>query len=585
MRIDSDTARSRLTPQLDRLSAATWILLAALLPFELKSPLITLGPLSITNVELALYAAIGVWVIRMLLPPPRPRGGASARTRRLHWSPVHWAVLAWIAANVISAVLAPTLRGEALKFALRSATGALLFFAAADWAQDAKRIWPIALTLAISTLVSVSAGVIEVAVPSTVPVWLAFKTHVTMMGEVLRASGTFQYANTAAMFWEAALPIGLAAIVGRGWPKSLRGSIGLAVAVSGVILAIVLSASRAALIGSAVALLMLIGLNRGALRRWALWALISLIGFTVAQVIISPTIAARFRAESERTWYTVQIDVATRELSLPAAGLVSVPVTITNASVRTWPANGATPVSVSYHWLSATSSDMIIFDGLRTRLPTDLAPGEQVPIALQVKAPAQAGAYRLQIDLIQEKVTWFSARTGATTVLTAHITAPTAATPQPSAPVKPQAQALPSQTRSELWRVAIELWRTRPVFGIGPDNFRWTYGTHLGATLFDRTVTANSWYVETLVNTGLIGLASLIGLGWTLLRAAYRAWRTRSTDERLLITGLIAAGLAFAVHGAVDYFLPFTPTYGLFWLAAGLLTGRGGAGHDAGDWL
>ena len=37
------------------------------LPFELKSPLITLGPLSITNVEMALYAVIGVWAIRVLV--------------------------------------------------------------------------------------------------------------------------------------------------------------------------------------------------------------------------------------------------------------------------------------------------------------------------------------------------------------------------------------------------------------------------------------------------------------------------------------------------------------------------------------
>ncbi len=567
MRVESDTTRSRLITQLDRLSAATWILLAALLPFELKSPLITLGPLAITNVEVALYAVIGVWAMRVLV------------TRRLMWTPVHWAVLAWIAANVISAVLAPTLRGEALKFALRSATGALLFFAAADWAQDAKRLWPIALTLGVSTLVSASAGVIEVAVPATVPVWLAFKTHVTVVGEVLRASGTFQYANTAAMFWEAALPIGLAAIVGRDWPKSRRGAIGLAAAVMVVTLAIVLSASRAALVGSAVVLLMLIGLNRGALRRWAALALAGLIGLTAAQVIISPAIAARFRAESDRTWYTAEIEVAPQVLTLSASDIATVPVTITNTSVRTWPADGSTLVSVSYHWLSATASDMIIFDGLRTRLPADLAPGEQVPLELRVKAPAQAGAYRLQIDLIQEKVTWFSARGASTAMLAARVTeqAVTSA-PAPAPPAGPTVsalpQSLPSQTRTELWRVAIELWRTRPVWGIGPDNFRWTYGTHLGASNFDRTVTANSWYVETLVNTGVMGLASLIGLGLTLVRAVYRAWHTRSASERPLIVGLSAALLAFAVHGGVDYFLPFTPTYGLFWLAAGLLTAR-----------
>lgn len=552
--------------RLERLSAAVWIIFAAVLPFELKTPLITLGPLSITNVEVALYGVIGLWIARVIV------------ARRWGWTPVHWAVLAWIAANVISAVFAPTLRGEAIKFAFRALTGALVFLAAAEWAQTPGRVLTIALTLSASTLVSASAGVIEVAVPATAPLWLAFKTHVTVVGEVLRASGTFQYANTAAMFWEAALPIGVASSVAYGWPRSRRGSIGLAAAVSFVALAIVLSASRAALLGSAVALLSLIVPNHKALRRGAAVALGSLIALTAAQIIASPAIAARFQAESDRTWYSAQVDVAHQALTLRAAEVATVPVTVTNTSVRTWLAGGNTPVRVSYHWLDAESSEMIIFDGLRTPLPGDLAPGEQVIIGLRVQAPEEAGEYQLQIDLTQEKVTWFSTRTGQATTLTVRVgaarsnePADASAAPRPATTVP---RPLPSQTRTELWRVAIELWRTRPVLGIGPDNFRWTYGAYLGATHFDRTVTANSWYVETLVNTGVLGLASLIGLGATLLRAAYRAVCTRSDVERPLVLGLIAALLAFAVHGVVDYFLPFTPTYGLFWLTAGLLTAR-----------
>ncbi len=567
--------------RLDRLSAAMWIIFAVMLPFELKTPLITIGPLSITNVELAMYGVLAVWAVRLIQTCQVWR-----KPDRSRLTPVHWAVLTWIAANIISALLAPTLRGEALKFAFRSATGALLFFAAADWARNADRVRPIALALGAGTVLSAGAGIIEVAMPSSVPLWLAFKTHVTVVGEVLRASGTFQYANTAAMFWEAALPIGLAAMLSAR-PMSRRGSIGLAAAVIIVTLAIVLSASRAALIGSAIALLLLIGLNRGALRRWSAFALIGLVALTAAQVIASPVIAARFRAESERTWYLAQIDLEPQALTFRPSEISSVPLTVTNISARTWPAGGVTPVSVSYHWLSADSQDMIILEGVRTALPNDLAPGEQVSLGLRVKAPSQAGDYRLQIDLVQEYVTWFSVRSGQVVEMAARVTsasAMSASTPIGS-PLTPMPRPLPSPTRTELWRIAIELWRDRPVFGIGPDNFRWTYGTVLGAADFNRTVTANSWVVETLVNTGLIGLGSLIGLGLTLAWVAYRALRESAGVNRTLAMGLIAALLAFAVHGLVDYFMPFTPTYGLFWLAAGLLTGRGGAGHDAGDWL
>ena len=152
--------------RLDRLSAAMWIIFAVMLPFELKTPLITIGPLSITNVELAMYGVLAVWAVRLIQTCQVWR-----KPDRSRLTPVHWAVLTWIAANIISALLAPTLRGEALKFAFRSATGALLFFAAADWARNADRVRPIALALGAGTVLSAGAGIIEVAMPSSVPLW------------------------------------------------------------------------------------------------------------------------------------------------------------------------------------------------------------------------------------------------------------------------------------------------------------------------------------------------------------------------------------------------------------------------------
>ncbi len=568
MRAELAAPHPRLISHLDRLSAALWIILAVTLPFELKTPLVSIGPLAITNVELVLYGVIALWIVRTI------------SFRQFHWTPVHWTVLAWMSANVISAVFAPTLRGEAMKFALRSLAGALLFFAAADWARrdngarSAERVRAIGLALGAGAVISAVAGVVEVIIPASVPIWLAFKTHVTVVGEVLRASGTFQYANTAAMYWEAALPIGLAAVISRGRSLTRHESIGLVAAVLIVTLAIVLSVSRAALLGTSIALVLLIILERGTVRHWAVAALALLIGLTIAQLIASPVIASRFRAESDRAWYLAQIDAAPGTLTLRANAINSVPVTVTNTSVRPWLADGSTPVRASYHWLNS-AADMIIFEGARTALPHDVEPGESAVIDLRVVAPPQPGDYHLQIDLVQEHVTWFGIRSGQVISLPVHSSGASAAAVPPTPTVTATlARPLPSQTRIDLWRIAFELWRTRPLFGIGPDNFRWMYGTTLGATNFNQTVTANSWYVETLVNTGLIGLSCLIALGLTLLRAAIRARRDRSREERMLLAGLIAALAAFAVHGVVDYFLPFTPTYALFWLAAGLLTGR-----------
>jgi hypothetical protein len=64
-------------------------------------------------------------------------------------------------------------------------------------------------------------------------------------------------------------------------------------------------------------------------------------------------------------------------------------------------------------------------------------------------------------------------------------------------------------------------------------------------------------------------------VSWVLIPIALiaigrRQWRALQPTDRLLVSGLGAALLAFFLHGVVDYFMEFTPTYGLFWLIAGL---------------
>ena len=50
-----------------------------------------------------------------------------------------------------------------------------------------------------------------------------------------------------------------------------------------------------------------------------------------------------------------------------------------------------------------------------------------------------------------------------------------------------------------------------------------------------------------------------------------RGWhRLDGPASRVLGLGLALGVLAYAAHGAVDHFLSFTPTYGLFWLLTGL---------------
>ncbi|HEX8967400.1 MAG TPA: O-antigen ligase family protein, partial [Chloroflexota bacterium] len=126
--------------------------------------------------------------------------------------------------------------------------------------------------------------------------------------------------------------------------------------------------------------------------------------------------------------------------------------------------------------------------------------------------------------------------------------------------------------RSDLWTAALRMLAQHPLLGVGPDNFRHVYGTYLGLSTWDERVHANNFYLEMLADVGLPATAAFGGLlaivGVCLVRCL-RA-EPRAAPVRLWAVGLAAAMAAFLIHGLLDYFLEFTPTYLLFWLVAGL---------------
>src|SRR5512143_4106260 len=78
-------------------------LLALLLPFELKTPIGSLGPIVITDIEALLYFVIVLWIIGVI------------RTRRIHWTIAHSAVLVWLIVQFLATIFAPVERESALK--------------------------------------------------------------------------------------------------------------------------------------------------------------------------------------------------------------------------------------------------------------------------------------------------------------------------------------------------------------------------------------------------------------------------------------------------------------------------------------
>jgi hypothetical protein len=89
--------------------------------------------------------------------------------------------------------------------------------------------------------------------------------------------------------------------------------------------------------------------------------------------------------------------------------LQAVPITLTNTGNFPWPAAGANPVHLGYHWIDATGN-AVVWDGLRSSLSVDVAPGAAQTLQAKVQMPAAPGTYTLRWDLVQEGVTWFSGK-------------------------------------------------------------------------------------------------------------------------------------------------------------------------------
>ncbi|MDE3103008.1 MAG: hypothetical protein KGJ98_12320, partial [Chloroflexota bacterium] len=116
--------------------------------------------------------------------------------------------------------------------------------------------------------------------------------------------------------------------------------------------------------------------------------------------------------------------IAPPQLPSLATGITyTVPVTLTNIGTRAWSASGASPVDLSYHWHDA-AGNTVVWDGVRTALGADVAPGASVTLQASIATPATAGTYTLTLDLVREGVAWFASLGSPPTRLPGVVVAP-----------------------------------------------------------------------------------------------------------------------------------------------------------------
>ena len=127
------------------------------------------------------------------------------------------------------------------------------------------------------------------------------------------------------------------------------------------------------------------------------------------------------------------------------------------------------------------------------------------------------------------------------------------------------------------WLRAYDQLRMRPLFGLGPGR----YGGAVAARRFGIAYVDN-YYVKTVAETGLVGLAAFLYWLGALGRAAYFRWRRiRWTRWWKLSAGALCGLLAVVLHNGVEniFEVPYLNAY--FWFALGLmLWARGDEGRE-----
>lgn len=554
------------------LSRASLALLAFSLPFEVV--IISAGPIEISNLELVLA---GVLVVAAHLVV------GERRWRRPEWHhvPRSWLLL-WIvvvATLILSALLAPEFRANAVKATLRLLSGLALALAVPQLVSDRRTLRWLLIPLLLGTLVSVGVGLAEVIDNSSLAVLQVFRAKPTTVGPFVRLTGSFDHANQMGMFLEASLPLFLALwLLAR--EDGLWARLPLSVAGLLFLEGAVLTYSRSTIATIFVSNVLVAGLlwfqqkrrQRSALP-WAGLALGVILLFT-ANALFNPVVRMRLLSEDDSEWYDLSFDVPKR-LTVDAGKTVTTTVTVHNRGFLTWSSDSISDVRLGGHWYLPKSNGSLAYVP-RWSLPDNVSPGEQLRLDVRLRAPRQPGEYRFQWDMVQENVTWFSYKNGvkaATTVVVNEAAQPSSTLSDETDAalnqiVEPPPNTAPIPGRRTLWRIAADEFLEHPLLGIGLGNFRLVYGRALDYTDWNESIHSNNWYVETLVSLGLLG--ALPFFAWMALFATDILRVLRRGPRSMWQIALAAAILSYFVHGLLDYFLMFNSTGLLFWLLTGM---------------
>jgi hypothetical protein len=541
-------------------------LLTIVAPFELTEPLVRLPRQSVSTLEAALLLTFAGW------------GASIVMSRRLpQWqTPLTWPWVALLVAMALASAASPVSRGNALHMTGRITAALGVYLLAVNGLTTRSRVRAaLALAVAVGVVVSVLA-ILEYLGVRPVLAWLtSFRPGVATVGAQVRAGGPLQYPTIASMYLEVVFAFGLGVLLFEHDAMRPGRHVRVALWFAALVViaeAIALTFTRAGLLTMATSLVLVGAIRRSRRGVDAGTQLVAGLAVVIATLFLTsrPTQSMwlRFTSEGQESWYRAKVE-APAQVEIPTGRTQRVPITLANTGRLPWDSGATPPILVSYHWLPADGEGFVAFEGDRTAFASPIEPGATVTLDVRVRAPEQPGRYRVEWDLVQEGSLWFSTEMSAVRVMSHAVVtgdAPTDAvldgwTPPPRPTFRPG--------RLALWRAAARMFAAHPLLGVGPDNFRLAYGPYAGLRSADPRTHSNNMYVEMFAGGGLLVGVAFLWLFWRATGSFAQLARAGAPQDFAPALGIAAAGLAIALHAAVDSFLSFAPIYVLFSLTLG----------------
>lgn len=121
-------------------------------------------------------------------------------------------------------------------------------------------------------------------------------------------------------------------------------------------------------------------------------------------------------------------------------------IEVVNTSPEDWIQQKRLQLNLGNHWLLADRRTVLANDDARSRLPGKLPAGQKAVVPLTARAPAGAGEYCLEFDIVQEGCRWFKDAGSPTLLVPVQVVARAPALPGShpvSAPPVAPAEAMP----------------------------------------------------------------------------------------------------------------------------------------------